>query len=93
MEKFAAPLHITETTEQLSSTVDGQPLIELQEEMQLDFEETSDGELDEGKVKACGNVLGVDRNSIVEESKRRSKEKSVISGTGQQEWQPHHIFL
>lgn len=41
----------------------------------------------------CGDALGVDWSSIVEESKRKPKEESECLKSGKQKWQPHHILL
>lgn len=67
---------------------------QLQEEMQLDFEEISDGELDEeNKIKSLGDALGVDWSSIVEESKKKVKDDSQSIKSAKERWQAHRILL
>lgn len=70
---------------------------DLPEELDLDFEEISDGELEEeARIRGLGDALGVDWASLVEESKAIAKEKAVsIQGasSAKQRWQPHRILL
>lgn len=70
---------------------------DIPEEMDLDFEEISDGELEEeARIRGLGDALGVDWASLVEESKAIAQEKSNTiqsKTTGKQRWQPHRILL
>ncbi|XP_037046752.1 fl(2)d-associated complex component isoform X3 [Bradysia coprophila] len=68
---------------------------ELPDEMDLDFEEISDGELEEeARIRGLGDALGVDWASLVEESKAIAREKSISTQTSaKQRWQPHSILL
>lgn len=68
---------------------------DIPEEMDLDFEEISDGELEEeARIRGLGDALGVDWASLVEESKAIAREKSKSSHTTtKQRWQPHAILL
>lgn len=61
----------------------------------LDFEEISDGELeDESKCKGAGDALGVDWAGLVAETKVREAEQSNIVITSiKSKWQPHNILL
>lgn len=65
------------------------------EEIDLDFEEISDGELEEeARIRGLGDALGVDWASLVEESKLWAQEKSKDAQTSaRQRWQPHRILL
>lgn len=69
----------------------------IADEMDLDFEEISDGELEEeARIRGLGDALGVDWASLVAESKAIAKEKSlsiVKETTAKQRWQPHRILL
>lgn len=60
-----------------------------------DFEEISDGELEEeARIRGLGDALGVDWASLVEESRAIAREKSTTRNTtAKQRWQPHHILL
>lgn len=68
---------------------------ELCDDLDLDFEEISDGELDEeARVKGLGDALGVDWASLVEESKAITQERSKkIETSAKQRWQSHRILL
>lgn len=68
---------------------------ELVEELDLDFEEISDGELDEeARIKGLGDALGVDWASLVEESKAITQRKSKkIETSAKQRWQANRILL
>lgn len=68
---------------------------DIPEEMDLDFEEISDGELEEeARIRGLGDALGVDWASLVEESKAIAREKSFSTQTSaKQRWQPHSILL
>uniref|UniRef100_A0A1B0ALY8 Uncharacterized protein n=1 Tax=Glossina palpalis gambiensis TaxID=67801 RepID=A0A1B0ALY8_9MUSC len=57
----------------------------------LDFEEISDGELEEeSRIKGVGDALGVDWASLVAVTKRIPKDSPT---TAKQRWQPHRILL
>uniref|UniRef100_A0A1B0FK88 Uncharacterized protein n=1 Tax=Glossina morsitans morsitans TaxID=37546 RepID=A0A1B0FK88_GLOMM len=57
----------------------------------LDFEEISDGELEEeSRIKGVGDALGVDWASLVAVTKRIPKDSHT---TAKQRWQPHRILL
>lgn len=68
---------------------------ELADDLDLDFEEISDGELDEeARIKGLGDALGVDWASLVEESKAITQQKSKkIETSAKQRWQSHRILL
>lgn len=68
---------------------------DIADEMDLDFEEISDGELEEeARIRGLGDALGVDWASLVEESKAIAREKSFSTQTSaKQRWQPHSILL
>lgn len=68
---------------------------EIAYDIDLDFEEISDGELEEeARIKGLGDALGVDWASLVEESKAITREKSSrIETSAKQRWQSHRIFL
>lgn len=68
---------------------------ELVDDLDLDFEEISDGELDEeARIKGLGDALGVDWASLVEESKAITQQKSKkIETSAKQRWQSHRILL
>lgn len=68
---------------------------DIPEEMDLDFEEISDGELEEeARIRGLGDALGVDWASLVEESKAIAREQSISTHTSaKQRWQPHSILL
>lgn len=65
------------------------------DDLDLDFEEISDGELEEeARIRCLGDALGVDWTSLVEESKAISREKSLDTQTSaKQRWTPHAILL
>lgn len=68
------------------------PDSKLIDEMDLDFEEISDGELEEeARVRGLGDALGVDWASLVQESRRIVKDPQET--TAKQRWQPHRILL
>ncbi|XP_058063384.1 uncharacterized protein LOC131213370 [Anopheles bellator] len=68
---------------------------ELKEEMDLDFEEISDGELEEeNKCKALGDPLGVDWGSLAQDSHLkpvRRLQNFLLSPRNR--WKAHHILL
>lgn len=68
---------------------------DLTDDMDLDFEEISDGELEEeARIRGLGDALGVDWASLVEESRAIAREKSNVRNTSaKQRWQPHRILL
>lgn len=58
--------------------------------MDLDFEEISEDELDEeSKVKGVGDALGVDWASLVAESRPRAKPMS----SAKLRWEPHNVLV
>lgn len=66
----------------------------LIEDMDLDFEEISDGELEEeARVKGLGDALGVDWASLVQDSRNKLKKDPTQETTAKQRWQPHRILL
>lgn len=68
---------------------------DLCDDIDLDFEEISDGELEEeARTKGLGDALGVDWASLVEESKAMMREKLSKSETSaKQRWNPDQILL
>ncbi|XP_058823983.1 fl(2)d-associated complex component-like isoform X1 [Topomyia yanbarensis] len=67
---------------------------ELKEEMDLDFEEISDGELEEeNKVKGLGDALGVDWASLAHETRAKLKPEQTIPVSARNRWKAHHILL
>lgn len=68
---------------------------DLGDDIDLDFEEISDGELEEeARIKGLGDALGVDWASLVEESKAMLREKlSKTETTVKQRWNPNRILL
>lgn len=68
---------------------------DITDDMDLDFEEISDGELEEeARIRGLGDALGVDWASLVEESRAIAREKSNVRNTSaKQRWQPHRILL
>ncbi|XP_075158492.1 fl(2)d-associated complex component isoform X2 [Haematobia irritans] len=57
----------------------------------MDFEEISDGELEEERAaKGVGDALGVDWSSLVAETKRLPTYQTT---TAKEKWQPHRIIL
>ncbi|XP_073833624.1 fl(2)d-associated complex component [Musca autumnalis] len=61
------------------------------EEEIMDFEEISDGELEEERAaKGVGDALGVDWSSLVAETKRLP---SCPTTSAKEKWQPHRIIL
>ncbi|XP_031628570.1 fl(2)d-associated complex component-like isoform X2 [Contarinia nasturtii] len=68
---------------------------ELCDDIDLDFEEISDGELEEeARTKGLGDALGVDWASLVEESKAMMREKlTKIETSAKQRWNPDQILL
>lgn len=68
---------------------------DIPDEIDLDFEEISDGELEEeARIKGLGDALGVDWASLVEESKEIARQKSkAVEASARQRWQPHRILL
>lgn len=68
---------------------------DLSDDIDLDFEEISDGELEEeARTKGLGDALGVDWAGLVEESKAIMREKLTKSETSaKQRWHPDQILL
>lgn len=68
---------------------------DLSDDIDLDFEEISDGELEEeARTKGLGDALGVDWASLVEESKALMREKLNKTETSvKQLWHPDQILL
>lgn len=68
---------------------------DITDDMDLDFEEISDGELEEeARIRGLGDALGVDWASLVEESRAIAREKSNVRNTSaKQRWKPHRILL
>ncbi|XP_062536996.1 fl(2)d-associated complex component-like isoform X2 [Armigeres subalbatus] len=67
---------------------------ELKEEMDLDFEEISDGELEEeNKFKGLGDALGVDWASLAQETRAKLKPDQIIPVSARNRWKAHHILL
>lgn len=67
---------------------------ELKKEMDLDFEEISDGELEEeSRIKGLGDALGVDWASLVKETQRPIKhEPDDFMNSTKSRWTPHRIL-
>lgn len=67
---------------------------ELKKEMDLDFEEISDGELEEeSRIKGLGDALGVDWASLAKETQRPIKpENDEFSDSTKSRWSPHRIL-
>lgn len=68
---------------------------DLSDDIDLDFEEISDGELEEeARTKGLGDALGVDWAGLVEESKALMREKLTKTETSvKQLWHPDQILL
>lgn len=68
---------------------------DLIDDIDLDFEEISDGELEEeARTKGPGDALGVDWAGLVEESKAMMRERLTKSETSaRQRWNPDQILL
>lgn len=68
---------------------------DLCDDIDLDFEEISDGELEEeARTKGLGDALGVDWASLIEESKAMMRERLTKSETTvRQRWLPDQILL
>lgn len=68
---------------------------DLGDDLDLDFEEISDCELEEeARIKGLGDALGVDWASLVEESKAMLREKlRKTVTTVKQRWNPNQILL
>lgn len=68
---------------------------DLSDDIDLDFEEISDGELEEeARTKGLGDALGVDWASLVEESKAIMREKlTKVETSAKQRWHPDQILL
>lgn len=68
---------------------------DLCDDIDLDFEEISDGELEEeARTKGLGDALGVDWASLIEESKAMMREKLTKTETSvKQRWMPDQILL
>lgn len=67
---------------------------ELKKEMDLDFEEISDGELEEeSRIKGLGDALGVDWASLAKETQRPIKhEPDDFMNSTKSRWTPHRIL-
>lgn len=67
---------------------------ELKKEMDLDFEEISDGELEEeSRIKGLGDALGVDWASLAKETQRPIKlETDEFVDSTKSRWTPHRIL-
>lgn len=67
---------------------------ELKKEMDLDFEEISDGELEEeSRIKGIGDALGVDWESLAKETQRPIiQTPDVFSNSTKARWTPHRIL-
>lgn len=65
------------------------------DDIDLDFEEISDGELEEeARTKGLGDALGVDWAGLVEESKAMMRERlSKTETSARQRWNPDQILL
>lgn len=74
---------------------DEQDSKDLCDDIDLDFEEISDGELEEeARTKGLGDALGVDWASLIEESKAMMREKLTKTETSvKQRWMPDQILL
>uniref|UniRef100_A0A182SJR3 Uncharacterized protein n=1 Tax=Anopheles maculatus TaxID=74869 RepID=A0A182SJR3_9DIPT len=73
---------------------------ELKEEMDLDFEEISDGELEaeeSGRCRGLGDPLGVDWGSLTQEALRPLKPVTQLEQqfpvSARNRWKAHHILL
>lgn len=73
---------------------------ELKEEMDLDFEEISDGELEaeeSGRCRGLGDPLGVDWGSLAQEALRPLKpvaqREQQFPVSARNRWKAHHILL
>lgn len=67
---------------------------ELKKEMDLDFEEISDGELEEeSRIKGLGDALGVDWASLAKETQRPIEhEPDEFTDSTKSRWTPHRIL-
>lgn len=67
---------------------------ELKKEMDLDFEEISDGELEEeSRIKGLGDALGVDWASLAKETQLPIKhEPDEFMSSTKSRWTPHRIL-
>lgn len=82
-QKSQSPLRSPAKSAQKDDSIDG-------DNMDLDFEEISEDELDEeSKVKGIGDALGVDWASLVAESRSRVKPMS----SAKLRWEPHNILV
>lgn len=81
------------TSTKVETKEDNVDATKLMDEMDLDFEEISDGELEEeARNKGLGDALGVDWASLVQESRKIKKDTSHET-TAKQRWQPHRVLL
>lgn len=79
-----------ETTQKIISKIHANK--ELKKEMDLDFEEISDGELEqESAMKGFGDALGVDWASLAKETQRPVTVKSADDST-KSRWTAHRIL-
>lgn len=83
------------TSDQATKIDENSRTKDLIDDIDLDFEEISDGELEEeAKIKGLGDALGVDWASLVAESKAIAQQKSSqIETSARERWQTHHILL
>lgn len=98
-KKFIDHNHSSQVCENLSTekSMPDEPdrAKDLCDDIDLDFEEISDGELEEeARTKGLGDALGVDWAGLVEESKAMLREKLTKSETSaKQRWHPDQILL
>lgn len=60
----------------------------------LDFEDVSDGELEEeARIRRLGDALGVDWASLVDEARARARRDRQLARPAKQRWQAHRILL
>ncbi|XP_067619636.1 fl(2)d-associated complex component [Eurosta solidaginis] len=86
--------------EDLTRSIDGNGIVDEkpEDDEMLDFEEISDGELEEDtRNKGVGDALGVDWASLIAETKLQAENaapgSTEQSTTAKQKWQPHRIIL
>lgn len=98
VEKSIEHNESTQSVDQLTSSKTPEEIDrtkDLTDDIDLDFEEISDGELEEeARTKGLGDALGVDWSSLIEESKALMREKLTKSETPvKQRWHPDQILL
>lgn len=88
-------MHGQDNSNSAKSTEEPDRTKDLCDDIDLDFEEISDGELEEeARTKGLGDALGVDWASLVEESKAMLRERQTKSETSaKQRWHPDQILL